>query len=136
MSHYTIVCTELSDTETLIEALVTLGFKRQVIEVHKEAQTLFGYQGDARPQKAHVIIRRKNTGLGASNDVGFEKQANGKYKAHISDYDRGSFNDMWMAKLRQEYAVAGITKKVRGQGKMVSTKREKDGRVKIEITGY
>jgi len=34
-----------------------MGYKN--IEVHEEAQNLYGYRGDKRKEKAHIIIRKK-----------------------------------------------------------------------------
>jgi len=80
-------CQDMTSQEILLAALAELGWSQGQVEVHDEPQTLYDYTGKARPQKANLIIRRKNTGLGASNDVGFIKQADGSFSPIVSDYD-------------------------------------------------
>lgn len=96
----------MTDPKAVVQALCRLGFKENQIEVHTEAQHLYGYQGDQRAQKAHIIIRRQFVG-GASNDIGFEKTSNGSYRAIISEYDRNhhNYNDTWLCKLGTYYGV-------------------------------
>lgn len=104
MSMYGTFPTELRDANHLCAALEALGLKH---EVHAEPQTLYDYQGHKRPQKAEIIIRRGDTGLGASNDVGFARQADGTYQAIISEYDEGcKFNQQWLGQLKQEYKIS------------------------------
>ena len=86
MSHYSEVQIELIDECCLVAAISRLGFERKV-EVHETPQTLYGYQGDARSQKAHIIIRRQHVGR-AANDLGFERQPDGKYRVWVSEYDQ------------------------------------------------
>lgn len=71
--------------------------------VHKEAQQLEGYHGDKRAQRAHIVIPRAQAGS-ASNDIGFEKLADGSIVAHISQYDSGQYNQKWMAGVKGRYA--------------------------------
>lgn len=88
MSAYVGCETEINDLESLIEALVELGVPRDRIEVHEAARSLYGYQGDVRDQKAHVIVRRRDVGS-ASNDIGFERMEDGRYRTWVSAYDEG-----------------------------------------------
>ena len=39
------------------------------IEIHEQAVPLYGYQGDVRPQKAHIVIRRQRIGSGAARVI-------------------------------------------------------------------
>lgn len=57
MSHFTTIRTKFVDVKTLVKALAMVGFVK--VEVHAEAQNLYGYKGDKRPQTAEVIIRRR-----------------------------------------------------------------------------
>ena len=93
MSHFVECRTEFKDPQALVAALVECGFRADQIEVHAESVALYGYQGDVRPQKAHIVIRRQHIGAGA-NDVGWERQTDGTYRAWISEFDAGvgSFN--------------------------------------------
>jgi hypothetical protein len=86
MSHYVECTPGFKDQQALIDALVAVGFAREQIEVHEQAVPLFGYQGDQRPQRAHIVIRREHVGP-AANDVGWERLADGTYRAWISEYD-------------------------------------------------
>lgn len=66
---------------------------------------MVGYMGDARAEKAHIIIRRRQLDS-ASNDIGFARDGNGVYQALISEYDRGiGFNHAWLGRLAQTYVA-------------------------------
>jgi hypothetical protein len=126
MSHYTEMVTEFTDVDCLVKALEELNPKwKGIIEVHQTAQPLYGYRGDVRPQKAHVIIRKRFVG-GVSNDIGFERQADGTYKAIISEYDSSSlrYNDEWLGKLKQGYSVEKIVKTIRNRGKYCTKSKQ------------
>ncbi|HEY9850262.1 MAG TPA: DUF1257 domain-containing protein [Leptolyngbyaceae cyanobacterium] len=102
MSHFTAIKTEIRDVKALVKALEDLGFQDK-IEVREEAQGLYGFQGDLRPETAEVIIRRKYLGA-ASNDIGFKKQEDGTYEAVISSYDRAyNYSQHWINQLTQRY---------------------------------
>jgi hypothetical protein len=133
MSHYSEVAIELSDKGCLVAALNRLGFKNKV-EVHQEAQTLYGYQGDKRAQKAHIIIRQQHVGR-AANDLGFEKQADGKYRVWVSDYDQkyNKYDDAWMGRLKQAYGVEKAKAEARKKGYRVSEKKLEDGRIQLVL---
>lgn len=88
MSKYdTYNCQNITSQEVLLAALAELGWGAGKVEVHAEPQTLMDWHGEKRPQKANIIIRRRNTGQGASNDIGFLKNADGTYSPIVSDYD-------------------------------------------------
>ena len=100
MSKFEELRTVLSDERFLAEALRELGYSP---EVSHEGQSLYGYLGDERPEKAHIVIRRRQLDS-ASNDIGFTRNANGVYSALISEYDRGiGFNDAWLGRVAQTY---------------------------------
>lgn len=103
MSHYVDIETEIQNQEALVRALERLGFKNK-IEIHTTSQNLYGYQGDLRKQKANVIIRKKYVGR-AANDIGFEKTSEGRFIAHISEYDHGKYGEKWQKKLFTYYGV-------------------------------
>jgi len=88
MSAYASLETQYKDRECLVAALGDMGYND--VEVHEDAQSLVGYHGDTRTQKANVIVRRKFVGQ-AANDIGWELQ-NGSYVQHISQYDSGKHN--------------------------------------------
>lgn len=103
MSHYVDIETEITDQKALVRALERLGFENK-IEIHSSTRNLYGYRGDLRDQKANIIIRKKYVGT-AANDIGFEKLSNGKYKAHISEYDHNKYGEKWQNKLFTLYNV-------------------------------
>ena len=103
MSHYIDIETEIKNEEALVRALERVGFKSQV-EVHKTAQSLYGYKGDARNQKANIIVRRNYVGR-ASNDIGWERNAKGSYVSHISEFDQNKYGTEWQMNLQKYYGV-------------------------------
>jgi hypothetical protein len=101
MPHFVECQTEFRDPQALAAALVESGFEATQIEIHKHAVPLYGYQGDIRPQKAHVVIRRQHVGQ-ATNDVGWERQPNGTYRAWISEHDgRHRFDQAMQNRIKQ-----------------------------------
>jgi hypothetical protein len=124
------------DQQALIEALVAVGFERSQIEVHQAAVPLFGYRGDERPQRAHVAIRRQHVGP-AANDVGWERQPDGTFRAWISEYDtRTRFNAQLQNRIKQEYAVAILSRQARTLGRTVQRQQREDGAIELRIAGY
>ena len=85
MSEYHVVKTQYKQEDCLLKSLQELGYK---VDVHQSPQSLRGYRGDLRQQKAHLIIKKEHIGS-ASNDVGFFRNADGQYQMIISAYDKG-----------------------------------------------
>jgi hypothetical protein len=133
MSHYSEVMIELTDEACLVAALSRLGFAGKA-EVHKEAEVLYGYKGDARPERANIIIRRQHVGQ-AANDLGFERQADGRFRVWVSEYDqsRNGYNDAWMGKLKQAYGIEKARAEARKRGYRVSEQKLDDGRVRLVL---
>ncbi len=134
MSEYTIVKSKYNDGACIKKSLKELGY---VFEEHSIGQRLYGYTGDLRKQTAHIIVRRRYVGS-AANDVGFCKQANGNYNLIISDYDRRSNSKSeqdFMHKLVQLYTKHKLLKQFKSMGKMVTSVKTKDGRIKIRARG-
>src|ERR1700722_3856000 len=98
MSEYHKQTTVFNDEESLVNALVDVGYARNVIEVHKDAVPLVDYVGrqtrytdKVNGDRANVIIRRNNIGYGSANDLGFKFNEETKtYDAFISQYDSSS----------------------------------------------
>ena len=55
MSAYGEFATIMCEERFLVEGLSNMGYH---VEVSSQGAALVGYQGDERPEKAHVIIRR------------------------------------------------------------------------------
>jgi hypothetical protein len=131
MSAYLQLSTPMTDTECLLDALADLGFERSMVEVHQQAVALVGYEGAAREQQAHIIIRRQRIGS-ASNDVGFVRTPTG-LRLIVSGYDQSRFGSAWLARLSGRYEVHQIEKSRR----MVEEQRlaaEEERRRLVEAT--
>ncbi|MFV2176416.1 DUF1257 domain-containing protein [Actinomadura sp. LOL_016] len=100
MSHYTKVRTTITDQERLVAVLNEVGFAQ--VESHASPTHLYGYQGDRRPEKAEVVVRRRHIGR-ASNDLGFHRTSDGSFEAIISGYDRQKYDAGWLDKVAQRY---------------------------------
>ena len=136
MSEYVIIATAFTDASHLVEALVDLGFPRDTIEVHDRPVTLYGYRGDARPERAEIVIRREYVGRG-SNDIGFARQADGVFRAIISEYDqltpgaRGPYDQALLGRLTQAYSLRAIQHHYRARGYQVQVQRQSDGTIQV-----
>lgn len=146
MSHFVECQTEIRDPEALVAALIEFGFEAAQIEVHEQVVPLYGYQGDVRLQQAHIVIRRKNVGSGA-NDVGWERQPDGTYRAWISEFDAGigeyasrqesaRFNTAMQNLIKQEYAYQVISRQQRAAGRNVERHRLPSGEIEVTVAGY
>jgi len=139
MSKYSENTTQFKDCNTLVDALVEMGFERNEIEVHQTAQLLKDYHGKNTRylngvdyDTAEIIIRqgavnRHITG-GSSNDLGFRKNANGTYSAIISEYDSRYMDSQWLAKVRTNYAQCGLVKQMAKQGAKLVNNQTKNGK--------
>ena len=129
MSEYHVIESIFKSKKILVKSLEQIGYKPQV---HKEASNLYGYMGDKRSQKAHIIIPRDQVGR-ASNDVGFEKIGS-KYTMHISEYDQGAhtFKDKELTKVYNEKVIMN---EVNENGEYVFNSRtvDQDGTVRIRL---
>jgi len=100
------------------------------VELHDDATCLYGYQGDKRPQKANIIVRRKDIG-GSSNDIGFELQEDGTYSAQISDYDKRRFNDQWMKDFELHYGAEQARQAFSNEGWSYVESLDNEGNVQL-----
>lgn len=106
------------DRGLLLAALADLGYP-QVEE--GEALSLFGYQGDRRPETAEIVVRRQHLDS-ASNDLGFARTPAG-YIPIVSEYDqRVLHGGQLLPKLRTAYnerVVEEVRRRVHGTAKRV-----------------
>ncbi len=110
MSKYmTFTSAAFKDRECLLNALSECGYS----EVEEgEALSLYGYQGDRRPETANIVVRRKFIG-GASNDLGFQKTDAG-YVPVISEFDqRTMMQGKFLIALRTNYNLKSAEKLAR-----------------------
>jgi hypothetical protein len=100
MSKYEEMKTTLTEECFLVQALQDLGYSP---DVRREGSALYGFQGDERPERAQIVIRRRQLDS-ASNDIGFARDATGVYLGIISEYDRSiGFNEAWLGRVAQAY---------------------------------
>lgn len=131
MSHFTRIRTQLRDPEVLVEALRTVGHDQ--VEVNDQPRTLYGYQGDARPEKAEVVIRRQHIGS-ASNDIGFARGEDGSFEAIISEYDRSRYDAKWLDKLTHSYSHAATLRYAETHGYEIATDElQQDGTRRLTL---
>ena len=90
MSHYIKEELEIKDKQTLIETLGQLDARWKVenLEFHEgEGAHLIGYMGDERPERCHIIVRKRHVNR-LSNDFGFVKLPNGNYQLVLDQYTK------------------------------------------------
>lgn len=142
MSHMVEIELEMGGPpEALVRALCDVDnrigrkWTKEDIEVHDVRQALYGYQGDKREQHAHVVIRRGKVGCSA-NDMGFEKKANGKWAAHISEHERSTHYDPnWQKRLLSRWAVQRTGMEAEAQGyKWSEATKEVAGKQYVFVT--
>lgn len=101
--------TAFKDRECLLNALAECGYG--TVE-EGEALSLYGYQGDRRPETAQIVVRRKFIGS-ASNDLGFQITDAG-YVPVISEYDqRYMMQGKFLTNLRTNYNLKSAEKLAR-----------------------
>ncbi len=131
MSHFTRIRTQLRDAEVLAEALRAVGLPQ--VELHDRPETLYGYRGDARPEKAEVIVRRKHIGS-ASNDIGFARRPDDTFEAIISEFDRRRYDEAWLTKLTRSYSYAATLRYAEANGYEVATDElQEDGTRRLTL---
>lgn len=134
MSHFTTLATQLTDSEALCAALVDVGYRD--VEVHDEAQPLYGWRGDQRRDRAHVIVRRKHIGP-ASNDLGFLQQPDGRYLAVISEYDSSAHDQAWLGRVTARHAYHVASRTLAAQGfDLVEETADRDGTVRMVLRRF
>lgn len=124
MSKYAEAKTNIKDPECLIKALADNGYA--VVEDHTgNPQNLVDYCGHhtqyLQPgvdDTADIIIRRRYV-PGASNDIGYKKQADGTYSAIISQYDSSRHGAKWQNGVKVSYQKHNIQKAAARTGQRV-----------------
>jgi hypothetical protein len=136
MSLYCEIKTEFKNQEALIFALMETGrWQTDQIETYDDAVGLYGYHNDLRPEKANIIIRRKNIGP-SSNDIGFQRNEDGTFKVIISEFDKSRYNQSWIDKLKSNYAFHAIRIQQESKGRSVTRTKLPNNNIRVEIKGY
>lgn len=111
--------TAFKDRECLLNALSECGY--ETVE-EGEALSLYGYQGDRRPETAQIVVRRKYIGA-ASNDLGFQKTDAGYFPV-ISEYDqRYMMQGNFLTALKTNYNLKSTEKLARNLRGTLSRER-------------
>jgi len=103
MSSYVEGTVKIQSLEDLLAALGELGYTG---EVHETPVFLKDYRGKTRPDKAHVVVDRHQTG-GASNDIGFRHEEDGAYTSIVSQYDSKQVRGVWQGHLDEKHGCKG-----------------------------
>lgn len=114
--------------ELLLQALKACGYAE--VETG-ESLVLYGYHGDARPERAQLVIRRRHVGR-ASNDIGFTRTDKG-YVPIVSEYDQ-SVKPRFLVDLRTRYSelvVQVVARRLGGTVQVAET-----GGVKRMVVNY
>lgn len=131
MSKYHVIESTITDKALLEQVLRELGIP---FETHATPQPLYGYQGDQRTEKAHIIIRRRNVGA-AANDVGFVWDAQAKrYNMIVSSYDQSAHGDT-IRTIKQRYGVAETKRQAIRAGYRVIGEVHEHGVVRLKLEG-
>ncbi len=80
MSYTRTLKTQMTDRDTLCEALKNLGHKA----TKQEAATIRGHYNEKSKEKCDVVLRKEDTKRGA--DVGFHKASDGTYQLVTDTY--------------------------------------------------
>lgn len=146
MSHYSKISTKITNKSFLLKALQDLGFTEAQLKVSDTPVQLEGYQGDKRTDTAEIIIPRNFVG-GSSNDIGFKLQEDGTWGAIISDFDKMSgqsaknertkgmhgYSENWLNALTQRYNYQHIKQQVTDNNYYITSEKEENGEVLMEI---
>lgn len=130
MSRYRTGDCDIKSMTSLILALDEMGFSE--VEVFETQQVLQGFQGDDREETAHVIIRRQHVG-GMSNDIGFRMEANGTWKAIVSDYDQRRYPEAWLTKVATLSALHEYMETARKRGQKAVRKTLPSGEEEVRV---
>jgi hypothetical protein len=137
MSRFEQTETVFTDAGFLCGALQDLGFQP---EVHEEPVRLYGHWGDEREDVAHVIVRRDQI-HSASNDMGFVRQPDGKFRAIVSEFDRTfsqnkigmALNDTWLGRVAQRYKERQTMAVAKQRGYVLQSREEVEGKVRLKF---
>ena len=128
--------TLMDDRECLMEALAANGKKAKLATDQVNGDRLYGYQGDKRADRAHIVIPRGQLS-DASNDIGFRREENGTYTAVVSEYDSQiGYGAEWLGGIRKTYLEKKKTKELTTAG-YTNIQREEvktDAGTRIRIT--
>ena len=133
MSKYRVIQAEFKSEPALRQALEDACGEFNIrYEYHAEGASLYGFQGDLRPERAELIIRRQYVG-NMANDLGFARQADGSYAAIISEFDSTSRGQKKLDYITQRYAYHAFVNEAEMQGFSVYEQWLPDGSVELSL---
>lgn len=115
MSEYHQIDVQFADRELLEIALKEWADQSgRQFESHRSPVNLYGFQGDERAEKAHMVIRRYHVSRSA-NDLGFLVNGD-KITVIISEFDQSNKGAEIVKALKAGYARAGVKARARSLG--------------------
>jgi hypothetical protein len=105
MSAYRQMTTVMNDQQILCQQLQKRFSK---VENHSTPQPMARWGRD-KEERAEIIVRKKDIGGHAFNDIGFKRDANRNFTAVISDIDDRRFDQKWLNELARDYMEAKAT---------------------------
>lgn len=143
MSHYAEIKVNFDQKyEKELVAALEEHFGEGGVEVHDNAASLKLWDGRSsnvdvgygKAGKCNLIIRRETQSKKAghnvlSNDAGYERTDDGKYKAYI---DAAGFNDTLQGLVAQSYALRVSEKKLKAEGYVTKRVSQENGIVRLE----
>ena len=145
MSKYKLISLEIKDKYTLLAALGDLGYtsetgKLEVGPGNHNGLTLYGYQGDARPERANIRIPKHYVG-NAANDIGFAWDHDTQsYRAIISEYDgrqagaSRAGSPEWQNRLKQRVSYHTLSQAAKRKGYRIKEVATNDGTIRLQLS--
>lgn len=135
MSKYKEIKTEFRNLISLLKALEDIGYPASKLEISQDKSpsiSLYGYQGDVRPEQASIVIRRQHVGH-VSNDVGFAWDGK-TFQAIVSEYDSGPtvFGNK-LKRLAQQYAYHEVKRHAKMNGYTTQEIQQGDGSIRLVL---
>jgi hypothetical protein len=132
MSRYKRIECAFRNRESLEAALKEVGVPFE--QAAGNTLTLYGYSGDARPERAAFVIRRHNI-ESMANDMGFALRPDGSFEAIISEYDSGVDRRglAILNRVKQAYGVNEVTRQARMRGYGVQRVSAPGGSIRLQL---
>lgn len=142
MSHFTEIKVNFDQKyERELIAALEEHFGEGNVEVHEEGKNLKMWNGAAagnQAGKCQLVITKdtqcKKAGHNVlSNDAGYQRTNDGKYKAFI---DAAGFGNDLQGLVAQSYALRVTEKKLKAEGYMTKRVQKEDGVIRLEARIY
>jgi len=121
MSKYKEIRTQVKKREFICRALDELGVAYETAE---KPLTLYGYEGRRRPERAEVVVRRRDVGPYA-NDLGWTAGDDGVFVEIISEYDMRNQGAQIARQVRQRCAFYQLEELAHANGYALNVVEER-----------